>query len=364
MPKIAKPLPVLTDDQKKIIEANWQLEIGDLTRLTFGNPALDRRSVECKAVKQYLAQINRVAPPSLSGQTETIRLKPEQCEYVQANYKNATPLEMACALFNNPHLLISSPECRATTDFCRQLDPSFRKDEEVVVNEYEPPKNQKQLIDKVNRYAINPRHDGQPIYDSDKLSSQDKKQIQALLWYMQTPTFRVEASKHNRKLDRELFESTFIRLVWNKADLLAEEYQQYVMATSETIKQMQIERMATKLDERVNTMLENPGAALKMADVELLNSVREKSNASMAKIAAFIKALVGERAKRQEAKIAGTASLHNLVSAWAKEDERRKIIQMNARKEKAALKQEVQRMSDMDGLKAEIFGINRDDIVR
>ena len=361
--KVAKPLPVLTEQQKDMIAINWQMDIKELTRMVFSNPVLDGRSIECKAVKLHLASLGRVAIPVPLAASKSFSLSEEQREYIQNNYASSTPLEMARLLFGDPNLLINSAENKMVLTYCRQLDPNYKKGEETVEGQFESPKNIKELIEKVNKYAINPKKDGKPIYDPDNLSSNDKKQLQGLLGYMKLTLFRTEGNKYMRKDDRELYESTFVSVCWDKPDLLSEEAIQYITFAAETVKYAQIERLIGLLDERLRSMLETPGGKINMSEVELLNSVREKSNASMKQSSALLKSLIGERAKRLNDRIQSSASMHNLVEMWRKEDDRRRIIQMNERKQKAALKAEVERLSDMDALKSEIFGLSKEDIL-
>ncbi len=363
MPKLALAVPILTPEQKALVAQHWQLDLGDLTRLVFKDDKLDRRSIECKAVRIELALSGRGnARAPLPTYSED--LSPEHQEYIRNNFKNASPLEMARTLSGDEKLMISSVECRRVEAFCRMIDPTFRNSEELAEGPYQPPTTIVQLLSKVNKYAINPRHDGKPLYDSDHLSNQDQKQLRSLMAYMKTPLFKIEGDKYLRKTDRELFESTMISFCWNKPELMAEEVHQYIAVSAETVKYTQIDRTVQKLDERLNSVLESPDSSMKMADVELLNSMREKSNASMAKIAALIKALVGARAERLKNKIESSASMHNLVEAWQKEDDRRRIIQIAMNKQRAELTAEVERLSDMDSLKGEIFGLNKVDILR
>lgn len=367
-PKKLKPLPVLTQEQIDFIKLNWTMDIRELTRIVFKNPDLDGRSVECKAVKIQLSLIGKGDAPKvpeedkIRAEVDFAGLSEAQRDYVKNNMEVSSDLEMARILFGEAHLPIGSPECRMITAYCRYIDPNYKKNEELVTDDYKIPKSIDELIVRVNRYAINPKKDGKPIYDAKNLSNNDKKQLQALLSYMQLTLFKIEASKYERKNDRELFESTFISVCWDKPDLLTEEVLQYVAFSGETVKYTQIERTVNKLDARLHAMLETEGS-IKQPEVELLNSVREKSNVSMKQSAQLLKTLVGDRSKRLNDKIQSNASMHNLVQMWKREEDRRKIIAMNQKKEKAALRLEIERLSDMDALKAEIFGLDKDDIM-
>jgi hypothetical protein len=357
-------MPVLTPEQKLMVAQNWEMDLRDLTRLVFNDPLVDGRSVECRAVKQELASLGKTVAPLTPPKVENGSiLTTEHKEYIRNSFASSTPLDMARTLFGNEHLMPSSLQCKAVISYCREIDPTFRRGEELVDGPFEPPTDMKQLIIKVNRYAISPKRDGKSIYDKDNLSNNDKKQLQSMLEYMAITLYRIEGNKYTRRDDRELFESTFIAVCWDKSDLLPEEVIQYISFAAETVRRTQIERTISQLDERLQAILETPGGKVNMSEVELLNSVREKANASMKQSAGLLKTLVGDRSKRMGERIQASASLHNLVEAFKREDDRRKIVQMNERKQKVALKKEVERLTDIDQLKAEIFGLSQSDIL-
>jgi hypothetical protein len=51
------------------------------------------------------------------------------------------------------------------------------------------------------------------------------------------------------------------------------------------------------------------------------------------------------------------------VEAWKREEDRKRIIKL-AEKHRDDLKKEVERLSSMDALKAELFGLDKDNIIR
>lgn len=360
--KEAKPLPILTDDQKTYIEKNWEMDIRELTRNAFNDQMIDGRRIECKAVKSHLASVGKVIAPVYA--VNVIVLTDEQKEYIVSYHTESTPLEMTRVLFKNPQLNTYSSEYSAVVAHCRHIDPNFRKHDEIVEEPYSAPTSMETLVSRVNKNAINVRRDGKPIYILSNLSNQDRKQLQALLSYMGIMLFTVEANKYRRKVDRDLFESTFILNTWDKADLLPEEVQQYISFAAETVRHMQIDRQAQQLEERHALILDDPSAKPNMTEIEWLNAMRQKLNESLKQSSALLKTLVGDRSKRIGERVQANATMHSLVDAWKREEDRRKIIQMNERKQKADLKGEIERLSDMESLKAEIFGLSREDILR
>jgi len=359
--KRAKPLPILTDDQKAYIDAHWQMDVREIARGAFNNQTLDGRSIECKAVKVYLASMGKAVTEVRSPYA--VALDDEQKAYIAQYYEGSSPLEMARILFKNPDLTTASGEYSAVVSYCRMVNPLFHKSDEMVDELYDPPSTMDDLLRVVNKYAINDRPDGKAIYVPSNLSNQDRKQLTRLMSYMGIMLFSVEANKYRRKMDRELFISTFVLNTWDKPDLLAGEVQQYISYSAETVRRVGIERQIQQLDERHSAILDDPNAKPNMTEIEWINAMRQKLNESLKQSAALLKALEGDRAKRLGDKVQSNASMHNLVETWKREEDRRKIIQMAERKQKAALKAEVVRLSDLDSLTAEIFGLSEEDIL-
>ena len=268
---------------------------------------------------------------------------------------------MARVLFHDATIAPTDARCKLVASYARKFNPSLANEE--TIGEYEPPKSIGGLIDKANRYAINPKKDGKPQFDRENLSNQDKKNLGALLDNLNLPLFKVEANKFNTKLDRELFESTFILHCWDKPDLEAADIQKYVTLASQSVKYQQIDTIAARLDQKLNEALDDPNGRFSMSDAEVLNSYREKANAALKHIDSLLKSLVGDRSKKMAEKKNANSSLHSLVESWKREDDRRRLIRVAELERKAALKQEVERLSDMDAIKAEIFGIRQDDIL-
>lgn len=379
MPKEAKPPIVFTPEQLACIEQNWKMEPLELAKLVFNDPTITRRDHKFNCVRRQIANVNRKDTMGFSVSTldspgrqfaslevvTGVDLTEDHKEYIRNNYANASgPWELAKVIFGDPNLAFASKQTRAVSSYLKTIDPNYKKNDELADDEdYEAPRGVKELVQRMTVYGMNLKDGNKPLFDINNLSPNDVKQLNTLLGYMGLPLFKIQATKYVRKIDRVLFESTFIWLCWNKTDLTSEEVHQYVAFAGETVKSNQIERTVQLLDERLNGMLS--GAAdskLNMAEIELLNSVREKANASMKQQAALLKSLVGDRSKRLAEKIQSSASMHQLVEAMRREEDRKKVLRL-AEKYRTGLKQEVERLSSMDALKAEIFGVSAENIL-
>lgn len=378
MPKEAKPPIVFTPEQLAFIEQNWKMDPLELTRAMFKDVTMTRRNHEYNCVRRQIANVNRkdtmgfVTPsPGARGGALPLEvvtgmdLTEDHKEYIRNNYVNASgPWELAKVIFGDPMLPFASKQTRLVSSYLKQIDPNYKKNDELADDEdYEAPRDVRTLIQRMTAYGMNLKDGDKLLFDPNKLSPNDQKQLSTLLNYMGLPLFKIEATKYVRKIDRILFESTFIWLCWNKTDLTSEEVHQYIAFSGETVKKNQVERTVQLLDERLNGMLTGSSdGKLNITEIELLNSVREKANASMKQQAALLKSLVGDRSKRMAEKIQSSASMHQLVEAMRRKETRDKILRL-AEKYKTSAKTEVDRLSTMDALKCELFGLSPDSIV-
>lgn len=379
MAKEAKPPIVFEPNQIAFMEQNWKMEPLELARSTFGDKTITRRDHKYNEVRRWIATARKkdtmgfspVAVASPAANTATLEvvsdseLSEDHKEYIRNNYVNASgPWELAKVIFGDPQLAFASRQTRLVSSYLKTIDPNYKKNDELADDEdYEAPRDHKMLIQRMTAYGMNLKDGDKPLFDPSNLSPNDQKQLNTLLRYMGLPLFKIEATKYVRKIDRILFESTFIWFCWNKTDLTQEEVHQYISFSGETVKKNQVERTVQLLDERLNGMLSGSSdGKLNITEIELLNSVREKANASMKQQAALLKSLVGDRSKRMAEKIQSSASMHQLVEAMRVKSNREKIMKMAA-KYRDALKGEVNRLSTMDNLKSELFGLDKDNIL-
>ena len=364
MPKLAKNI-VLTDAQKSFIDANLDMDVCAMGQAIFNDPTINLRRAEIKAIRSHIS--SRGSFPMETVKRDVV-LSDANKEHIKNNYLSSSALEMARILSGAPNggvnMRENHPWVIAITKYIRVINPDFNAKDAGVESEYVPPRTIASAVELVNKYAQNPLANGKPIYELGKLTPSDKKNIQALIGYMNTPLFYAQIGKYTKKADRELFESEFVKNTWNKCDLLGGELTQSITFVSETVKYVLISRQEQLIDDQLNDVLTtDENKDIKMAKVELLNSIREKANASLKQQAALLKSLEGDRSKRINEKISANGTMHNLVESWKNKEKRDKLIKANEMEKKSALKQEVERLSALDEIIVEIFGLDPDDIL-
>lgn len=382
MPKNALPLPVLTDDQKSLIETYYYETPQDLLRRVFPDIAaqkeaegkeFDTRSVHWRAIRVVLATIGKAPKAGQVGAGGTTavsvpsskpdELTSQQQEFIRASYKDASgPVELARTLFADNRIMSGDYRVRLILNFIRKIDPAYRREDEPVDDvDYVPPRTAAILIGRLNRFGIGARPDGKKIGDGG-ITAQEQRQLDALLVNMRRSVFKVEADKFTKKIDRDVFEETFLATTWDKPDLSAEHSLQYVQLASLSAQRNIADRLVRTLDERFLVSLEDPDQRLGKAEVDALKETKDKASEHLRQISQLIKTLTVERKNLMDAQRTGSASMHQLVEAWKRETDRTKIIAL-AKKKQDTLKQEVERLSTMDSLKAELFGLNPETIV-
>jgi hypothetical protein len=218
------------------------------------------------------------------------------------------------------------------------------------------------MIAWVNNYI--PTGTGEPLYNSSSIKAFEEKCLRMLLGYLRSPTFVYQASQYEKKVDRELFESNFIRFCYDKPDLTAEEIHQYISLSSEIVNTAQIERTIQRLDKNINDWLsgdDDEKKKMSMSMVELINAARGKWESSKERQKKLLAELTESRSIRLKNRLDQNASILNLVEAFQKEKDRKELIEL-AEMEKQADVIETDKLSNMDQVVALIAGMSKKEL--
>lgn len=363
-------LPVLNDDQKKIVDENWETEIGKLTKMITGDENQDGRSYWGKAIKIYLVgQGKTVKTTKKTIKGETI-LDEAQCTFIEANHGVMKTMEMTKLLFPDIGKIYgTSGEFKAVYKYARNLIDSQTDifDEPVESQEYKPPVSVQSLIGRVNEFVVNPNNHMKALYDPNFLKPFDEKNLRALMGFLRTARFKYQASSYRKFAERELFESSFIRFVYDKAsEITAGEVDLYISAASKTISLTRIERSIEGMQERVDSALageddkEGNKTKLSMTLVELINESHTKANQYASQLKSLIEDLDGKRKDRIDSRNSRNSSILNLFDAWIQEESRNAIIAMGI-EEKVEDRAEVNRLKNVGDILGLIAGLTTDE---
>ena len=359
----------LTDEQKADVLNEWNKNpnsppaIKKLTQIAFPDVSeelQDGRSKYGRAVKAYLASQDLKARGAHEYQPkESVELTEEHKEFVKNNGSMMSSVEIARTIFNDQSISNLHTETRAVNEYIKELGEeivSFEDVQEVPEEQYFPPKTFSACLSKVMRYVPNG-------IDKSKMTSIDKRGVTKLIGYLTTHRFIHQINSYTSQSDRDLFESSFVRYTFDKPDLTQEEIDQYIVLSSEVIIAASIQRRSERLQGLLDiTADDSEGRRINMGLVTAIGTAQTEYNQCVARQHKLLSDLKEKRSTRLSKEIKENASILNLVELWKEEESREKLLKM-AEIRRSILKDEVERLSTMDEVKARIMGLDEDEVI-
>jgi hypothetical protein len=363
----------LTEAQKEVVRAYWDKESIDIVaQRAFEKPDISMNSPEAGAVRSFIATLGAPAHEEPKPRVRPTELTETQKNNIAALLENEPPpsvREIVSMLFGEiKDLSPLHAEYKLVFAHIRHVreDATDMWDEPVETRRYHPPTKLTNMIGMANRYVGNPHDPNKALYDMANMKKAQDANLRALLSYMQNAHFVTRASLYQRQADRNLFESTFVQHLHDKAaDLSAEEVDIYITIAVEIVRVAQFDRDIA-LQERIrNNILESAGAdeskvKLSMSLVESINSMMNKRDDSSKLIQNLIKSVAGERAKRLSGKDNKNDALINLINLWTEEQSRMDLIKL-AKKEHEEDDAEFGRIASLDDAIALMAGLSREE---
>tara|TARA_Y100000004_G_scaffold72771_1_gene81670 strand:- start:3785 stop:4870 length:1086 start_codon:yes stop_codon:yes gene_type:complete len=357
---------ILNKSQKELIINEWNSRpdnppsLLELINIAFPDQGLDGRTKEGRAVKAFLASRDIKARASHEYQSKKeIKLSEEDKLFIQNNLEFMSSVEMGRLIFKDNNLTNLNQEVRVIADYVKELTSSdqsvpFEPTEEIPAEEYKPPKTFDKTMYRVNKYVPD-------AINKEKITSKDKKNVKALIGYLNAYRFSYQMNTYTNNTDRDLFESSFIRYTHNKDDLSQEEVDQYIVLSSEVVIAANIQRRKEHLTRLLDNLVEDSDGRASMSLVEAIGKTETEYNQSVNRQQKLLESLKEKRSDRLKKQIKENASILNLVRLWKEEESRQNLLHL-AEMRKKTVGEEVQKLSDIDEVKARILGLGEDDV--
>ena len=348
----------LTNEQKTQItrEFSRNPDLKHITQIVFQDDSLDGRSKEGRAVRSFLINNNLTFTTTLVPKVEEIDLDAEQKEFLMSRNveRGMNALEITRLTFKDREIQPLSQQHRTVMEFLRRYRPEIVDDNEMITNDkWSPPKSLSRAIKKVNDWA------GQNLEEIE-IQTKQKRMMEKLLFYLKSPRFVHFINQYSTVGDRDLFESEFVRTVWDKPDLTNDELNLYITVCTNYVRQKHIQQRIDKL----NTMLNDTDNErdLTMRLTEIIKATSDELNQCEKRIESLTKDLNGSRQARLKAKGEQNGSIAALVEAFQEREERDRMIMMVEMQTKL-IEEEADRLESMDDYKARILGISKREIL-
>ena len=322
----------------------------------------DGRSKYGKCVKAFLASRDIKAKPSHEyvGRTD-VQLTDSMKEFILNNGHAMTDQDIARIIFEDNTLTNLHKETRLITEFKQEQGISQSSllpanANPVPLEEYKPPRTINLIMSRINKYVL----DG---IDKEKITSTQRRDMESLIGYLHTYRFLHHISNFESQIDRDLYESRFVRYTYDKSDLTQEEVDQYIVLAQEVVIasniQRRVEHLQNLLDDAAN---DTEGRRISMSLVEAIGKAQNDYHQSVGRQNKLLNDLKEKRSDRLKNQIKENASIINLVQMWKEEESRQKLIEL-AELRKKVVKDEISNLSTMDEVKARIMGISEDEVL-
>ena len=228
--------------------------------------------------------------------------------------------------------------------------------ENVPTGDYEPPKTMDKVVRKVNLYLNS-------SLEKDKLSSQQRKGMEALINYLHTFRFIKQINTYSSESDRKSFEDAFIRYTYDKPSLSQEEIDQYIVLCNEVVISFKAQRRSERLQCMLEDITDNSpeNAKIAMSLVEAIGKAQSELNLSIKRQQDLFDDLTEKRSDKLSKRIQENASVLNILDAWRNEESRLSWLKL-ADRETQSVVNEVEKLTEMSEIKAKLFGLSPDEI--
>jgi len=348
----------LTEKQKTQIQEEFvkNPDLRHITQIVFEDDSLDGRSKEGRAVRAFLINNNLEFNTTTPQRVEEIDLTTEQREFLMSDNieRGMNALEATRLAFRDREIQPLSQQHRMVMEFLRSYRPEIVDDNDMITSDkWTPPKSISRAIKKVNDWA------GQ-TFDEISIQTKQKKMCERLLYYLKSPRFVHFINQYSTIADRDLFESEFVRTVWDKPDLTNDELNLYITVCTNYVRQKHIQQRIDRLNNMLNDTENERDITLRLT--ELIKATSEELNQCEKRIESLTKDLNGSRQARLKARGEQNGSIAALVEAFQEKEERDRMIMM-AEMQNKLIEEEADRLESMDDYKARILGISKKEIL-
>jgi len=338
---------------KDIIECASQVEGLD-ARSAFGKELL----LMMEEFDIFLPKAHQYIPKN------TVKLTENQEDFIRNNASKMKWFDCARTLFDDvENLTQSSNEAKAVKAFYNTLPESLKLSQTHQDSDtrYHPPKTLDRVISRVNQYILHG-------INKEKITNAQKNDCNALIGYLNNHRFTKQINQYDKIDERESFEDAFIRYTYDKSDLSQEEIDQYILLASEVVSgfknQRVINLLQMSLEEEATRHADGDDdrGTLSIKLAEQIKAAQEEHNKCVARQGKLISDLQGKRSDRIKNRLNTSGSFLNVIDAWKQEETRKKMLKF-AERRREALAQQIDEFETMDEMKAEFFGITREELL-
>jgi hypothetical protein len=162
---------------------------------------------------------------------------------------------------------------------------------------------------------------------------------------------------------REVFETEFVKAVYNKPDLNSDEVNLYIWLALEYVTLIEIRQQITILNDRLAESMsdDEEGRKFTMSLSEALKDKTSAYNHCLERTLKMTRSLSGDRIKKLEKQALANQSLAQFIELVQDEKERRRMI-LIAKAEEFKVKEKIQELENFSELFVEVYGVGKEEV--
>ena len=322
---------------------------------------IDTRSKKGRVVRDFLVtrKLKYIRAFEYQKKDEVI-LTEQQKEFIATNCNTMKPLEIAKFLFENERLTQTDMESRAVIKYYNALDEKLihAVPSQDGNQAYAPPKMPTHACARVNKYILDCISQ-----DDMRKSTKIQNSLKSLIRFCHQQRFSTLMSQLQKQEDKDLVEGRYISYVWDKPDLSEEELDLYINLCCSILDYTHMRKELDKLQEMFdNCADDSEGKKISMSIVESIKNTRKDMDENIKRQQNLTEILQGKRNQRINIRVKQEASLVQLIDFWKNYENRKQILEL-AEARKKAVKEEIERIKNMDELVIQVFGFNESELI-
>jgi hypothetical protein len=347
----------LSKEQEDFLKENAKKmqDLNVLTKECFKDDSLDGRSKQGRLVRKFLIENEIEFKTAFKPKQEKIKFTKEQKEFIINQAKDSlSSLAIAKLLFPDKRVNPLSLEQRAVLDHIKKVNPDFLPSQDSgALDSYIAPKAASRILKKINDAV------GLDLEES-KINRQYQICVDKLGIHLNNSRFLKIMNNYLDTSDRTLFEQEFVRLIWDKPDLTADEINLYLNVCKEIINLEVVSKHLNKLNDMFDVADDQTEMSVRLA--EIIKAKSSEYHQCENRIESLTKKLQGDRSERMKNKTKDNASILSIVQLFQEKEERDNMVRI-AEMQKQTVKKEAERLEGMTEWKARILGISQDDVI-
>lgn len=352
----------LTDAQKKSIVDRWNDKtlkppsVTELLDVAYGeNHGLHPRSKQAKEIQGFLvnSKLGILSKEKAISLSESAQLTDEQKIKIHENLNSEHPIsnsDLAAQICNNNQRV--GDVLNQIKNYISSIPRDLYGSKQSVLK-YRPPESIVEAAHLVNRASYK-------AIDLNKLERDPvkKEYLSCLIKFLHTFRVALTYESYTDDIEKALFETSFVKFVWDKPDLTPEEIDLYINLCVDIVGCERLKKEeAFLMETRESVSNDSDGRKISMSIVESLAGLRKERDDNQTRQSKTIQMLQGKRSDRIDSRQKENSSVLQLIAAWRDAEKRNRLIKF-AEERKELVRGELAKLDSMDLFKAELWGVN------